>query len=774
MDKTSATILLVEDDPLLLENLADLLEAASTRYEIATLKAANGAIGLRLLSEGTTDMVISDIMMPVMDGYEFLQRVREEQKWIYIPFIFLTARSEKGEILKGRRLGVELYITKPFNSEEFVELVESHLDRAFELRASREQNLVVLKRDILQLLSHEFRTPLTYVTAYYEMLAEALDELEDVSELQDYLHGIQVGSLRLTQLVQDLIFILDLRTGDAARYFERNAGTIRDAGSVVRAVAEAREDEARAKRIRLQCEVAPDLPAIYGHAPSLYDALGRIVENAIKFTPLKQDGEKCVRLEAVNDSGWIRIAIHDQGIGFPPQVSSRIFEPFYQHNRDFMEQQGSGSGLAIAKGIVELHGGLMEVESEEGVGSSFYVLLPPETDRPQLPPLLKRPNIAGSQLATVLLVEDDRFLLEGLRELLEVSGGKYTLQVLTATNGSEALRLLAASQPDLIISDVMMPEMDGYAFLSEVRKQAAWLQIPVIFLTARSEAKEIHRGLLSGVEEYIPKPYDVDELINLVVTQLDRHFAVQHAVQQNFEELKRSILRLLRPDFIAPLETVSRHSRILEQSLQNVTTDQGLRTSLYSIQEAGRNLASLVEDMIALAEFKTGEAELGYASRSELLNGDDLSAFFSKLAAVFERDARQVGVSFEYDVASSLPRVYCDCYGLKQSLGRMMRVAFEYSEAGGGNRVVFSVSAEPGVLAISFSMPGTLLADDVEKLLQDFCRRHDLGALELPGSSSGPGLMVAKGVLDLHGATLLIANEPGGARILVRLPSVVA
>jgi DNA-binding response OmpR family regulator len=370
-----------------------------------------------------------------------------------------------------------------------------------------------------------------------------------------------------------------------------------------------------------------------------------------------------------------------------------------------------------------------------------------------------------------LLVEDDRYLLEGLRELLEVFEGKYALHVLTATNGNEGLRLLAAHQPDLIISDVMMPEMDGYAFLREVRKQAAWLQIPVIFLTARSEPKEIHRGLLSGVEEYIPKPYDIDELINLVQTQLDRHFAVQSAVQQSFEELKRSILRLLRPDFIAPLETVSRHSRMLEQSLQGVTTDQDLRSSLYHIRQASRNLASLVEDLIALAEFKTGEAELSFAYRAEYVSGKSLSVYFRKLAAVLEEVVDQAGVSFDYDVAASLPPIRCDRHSLKQSIGRMVRVAIGFCEAGGGNRVVFSVFAEPGTLVLTIRMPGSPLPEDLVYYLQDFCQKREMTTLELPDSSSGPSLMVAKGVLDLHGATLLIDNEAEGARMLVRMPA---
>src|SRR5690606_35324415 len=137
----------------------------------------------------------------------------------------------------------------------------------------------------------------------------------------------------------------------------------------------------------------------------------------------------------------------------------------YQHNRPTLEQQGSGSGLAIARGVVELHNGRIVVESDEGLGSTFEVTLPAyqgDGDRPAMAATPRRP-------ATILLVEDDRFLLAGLQELLEVFDGKYRLNVLTAQNGIMGLKMLEQHRPDLIISDVMMPVMDGYEFLHQVR-----------------------------------------------------------------------------------------------------------------------------------------------------------------------------------------------------------------------------------------------------------------------------------------------------------------
>lgn len=215
--KRSATILLVEDESALLTGIADLLQLAGLPYEIRVLTAANGQAGLRLMQEETPDLIISDIMMPRMDGYEFLAEVRRRPSWVHIPFIFLTAKAKRDDLLQGRRMGAELYITKPFATAELLELVESQLDRTFELRRVREEKLAALKRDILQLLSHEFRTPLTYVTAYYEMLADSLTDFQETDHLEEYLRGIQAGSLRLSRLVQDLIRVMEIRTGRRRR-----------------------------------------------------------------------------------------------------------------------------------------------------------------------------------------------------------------------------------------------------------------------------------------------------------------------------------------------------------------------------------------------------------------------------------------------------------------------------------------------------------------------------------------------------------------------------
>ena len=132
-----------------------------------------------------------------------------------IPVIFLTARGAREDILEGRLRGAELYITKPYNSDELLQLVKGQLDRTFELQGEKRRKLDVLSQNIVQLLNHEIRTPLTYVQAYYELLAEDLYG-DDRGSVQQYLRGIHLGAERLSRLVDDLILVLELRSGEAA------------------------------------------------------------------------------------------------------------------------------------------------------------------------------------------------------------------------------------------------------------------------------------------------------------------------------------------------------------------------------------------------------------------------------------------------------------------------------------------------------------------------------------------------------------------------------
>ncbi|HSM55349.1 MAG TPA: response regulator [Candidatus Sulfomarinibacteraceae bacterium] len=749
--KNTATILLVEDDPSILDGMADLLQISDIGYEINVLKATNGEEGLLRMEDHDPDLIISDIMMPRLNGFEFLARVRENPSWVHIPFIFLTAKGKKQDIMEGRRSGAELYITKPFVSAELLELVKSQLDRTFQLQQARQQKLGALKRNILQLLNHEFRTPLTYVTAYYDMLADSLLSVEDSNNLQEYLRGIQVGCVRLTNLVQDLVRVMDIRTGRAVEKFKQQARLLNDVGALLRQRGEAHAARARQAGVTIEYDIAADLAPVYADPASLADAIDRLIDNAIKFTAGRREGPQRVRLSAEMHNEQVVLSVEDTGVGFPAHVQRQLFDLFFQYNRERLEQQGSGSGLAIAKGLVALHHGHIEVESKENSGSRFSIVLPPYDQAINLDTKSAQPT----RQATILIVEDDRHLLEGLRELMKMADMPYQLRVLTATNGEEGLAVLDQYQADLIISDVMMPTMGGYEFLQRVRSSAAWLQIPFIFLTAKGEREDIHRGRRSGAEEYITKPYDIDELIQLTVTQLDRYFQRQGAMTQSFEALKRSILGMLQPDFRGPLDLVTTYSEKLSTDLEQVETDEDLAASLEGIQDSSARLTRLVEDFIAMAEFKTGEAESAFHMRARPV--ENISMVLYEAAYGVQFDAEQKGIEFRYDLNHDLPSVVCDRERLLNALERLLTFVLENCETEDSTIIRVASNGAEKHVDLQIQAFNTRFPTDWARRIAQFFAREDETMLDLPGA--GPGLTVIKNTVALHGGQIRLQQH---------------
>ncbi len=363
-------ILVVEDDIALLEGIRDILELDG----FTVLTASSGFEGLQCLRAENTapDLIVSDIMMPKMDGYEFFELVRSEARWVTIPFIFLTAKGEKADVRLGMGMGVDYYLTKPFDSEDLLIAVESRLRRAKQLDAVTTTEIADLKRNILTILNHEFRTPLTYVVAYADMLSRDADELTP-DEFASFLRGIQAGSDRLRRLIENFIFLVELETGEAIATFNWRKRRFSDFRALLEGVVEQSQTEAEDRNINLVIDTPEEMPVVEGDREYLRGALGRLVDNAIKFSK-PEGGTVTLKAEAQRDK--VLLSVCDEGRGIPAQELARIFEPFYQVDRERYEDQGAGSGLAIVRGITKMHGGEVQVESEYGKGSTFRIVLP--------------------------------------------------------------------------------------------------------------------------------------------------------------------------------------------------------------------------------------------------------------------------------------------------------------------------------------------------------------------------------------------------------------
>lgn len=361
-------LLVVEDDANLLLGLREAL--CNAGYQVWTAK--HGLEGLEVFDQVEPDLVISDVMMPRMDGFAFCQAVRERPGGITTPFIFLTAKGQREARRHGIALGAEDYVVKPFDLEDLLHLVSARLQRRAEVLAIQQAEVTDLKNRIATMLTHEFRTPLTYITTYTSMLSEEAAELKD-EQFRHMLTGIQHGSERLSRLVFDFLMLIDLETGIAANNYKLDHCLLPHPGDWIAQVVDRYRSQAQATGLALHLDLADDLPPIVASPTYLCEALGRLLDNAIKFS--KSFGEQ-VMVEAKSQEAELRISIKDEGIGIPTDHLDKIFTPFHQVNREKQEQSGIGVGLAIAKGLIDLHGGRIEVESQIGSGTTFAVFLP--------------------------------------------------------------------------------------------------------------------------------------------------------------------------------------------------------------------------------------------------------------------------------------------------------------------------------------------------------------------------------------------------------------
>jgi len=368
-------ILVVEDDTTMAEGIRDTLELAG--YEV--MLATNGREALERLTQRKPDLILSDIMMGEMDGYEFCQAVQSEPAWVDIPFVFLTAKRRPDDIRRGKQLGVDDYLTKPFLPEDLLVVVQAKIKRAQVRQAVARAEVTTLKDELTMMIGHELRTPLTYIRGYLELLAHDHDTLTE-EELTTYLHGIKVGSDRLGRVVQDVLAWLAIRSGKAAHDYQSLARADEQLPTLLHLVVAGSAEIAQKRGTELVPEIAPSLPPVRVCRKQIKEVLRRLLDNAIKFSPAESG---VVRVVAMETPEGVQVSVQDHGVGIPAHQLPHIFEPLFQVNRAQHEQQGTGLGLAIARAYVELHGGRIWAESEPGQGSTFYFMLPKATEAPE-------------------------------------------------------------------------------------------------------------------------------------------------------------------------------------------------------------------------------------------------------------------------------------------------------------------------------------------------------------------------------------------------------
>jgi len=368
---SKAKLLVVEDEHNLLLGIRDILEL--DEYHVVT--ASNGQQALDVLKSqkgGLPDLILSDIMMPYMDGIELLKEVCKNEAWVKIPFIFLTAKGAKGDVQQGKLLGVDDYLIKPFDADDLLVAVESRLSRHQALNQASEVEIHDIKRNILTILNHEFRTPLTLVVAYADMLKDNnVDKMSD-SELLLFLREINMGADRLRHLIENFILLVELETKDAAKNYEWRSHPITNFQTLLESACNKYRDNPRYPNL-IELILPKTVPTVFGDREYVMTMISELLDNAFKFSP---NGEPItVKVAVVNHGAQVQVI--DRGRGIPAQEVENIWKSFYQVNREQFEDQGAGSGLAIVRGLVRLHNAQLDLTSEEGNGSCFTITFPP-------------------------------------------------------------------------------------------------------------------------------------------------------------------------------------------------------------------------------------------------------------------------------------------------------------------------------------------------------------------------------------------------------------
>jgi signal transduction histidine kinase len=314
-----------------------------------------------------------------MDGFAFYEGVRQRGEWTDIQFVFLTALDEVETLERAYRHGVDEYLIKSTMSQErLLLIIEKQLRRREEwLRHIRAQQTALerARRELTMMMSHELRTPLVSITMVSKILAEELSRMAP-DQVQELLGMMDSGAVRLNRVVEQMVAYAQLRSGVLSRdnqaYFQRRY--IHDL--VAGAVRQAQKLDYRQRGIPICVEERDSDLTIRCDFAALQQALTELLINAMMFS--QANGEAWVRQWVDGDRA--RITVSDKGIGIPSSEVARVFEPFYQYNRDRQEQQGIGIGLTLAKGIVEAHDGMIELVSHMGEGTEVTISLPLDLD----------------------------------------------------------------------------------------------------------------------------------------------------------------------------------------------------------------------------------------------------------------------------------------------------------------------------------------------------------------------------------------------------------
>ena len=528
-----ARILLADDNADMREYLRRLLAA---RYTVEAVADGEEALGLARYRD--FDLVLSDVMMPKLDGFGLLKALRGDDRTQHIPIILVSARAGEESRVEGMSAGADDYLVKPFSARELLARVEAHLnlqrvrrdaeqalmqmmEREQKARASAEMANRV-KDDFLAMLSHELRTPLNAIIGWSHLLKKGKLSEKDRDRAIDI---IDRNAAAQREIIDELLDVSRIVTGKLK--LETTAVELAD---VIEAAVDAIRPAAEAKGIEIVTSLDREAGLVDGEAVRLQQVIWNLLSNAVKFTP--QQGRIEVKLITALEE--VKVVISDTGEGIDPEFLPFIFERFRQADSSAKRVHGGlGLGLSIVRSLVEMHGGEIRADSDgKGKGATFTLTLPKmhvsESEDGMAKPVAA--TMAGFKWKSngddssepqsdflrglkVLTVDDQ----QDTRELIALALGRYGAEVRASDSASHALEMIKDWKPHVVVSDIGLPEMDGYDFLRRLREiEGDGERIPAIAVTGYAGALDESKALDAGYAMHLSKPIELSALATAI------------------------------------------------------------------------------------------------------------------------------------------------------------------------------------------------------------------------------------------------------------------
>lgn len=520
-----ARILVVDDEENLRITTAAILEKDGYIVDVA----ASGDEAISLLKNVDYDLVLTDLHMEGGDGLSVLNQIRHQSPFTIS--VVLTGFASVESAIAALQEGAYDYLVKPCDIDSMRHTIRrgvehrrlmlaeqkaradlEQLNRELESRIEeRTAELRILNEDLaeanrakdvfLATLSHELRTPLTPVVGWIKLLRNGTLDANGVAQALD---AIERNAWLQSRLIDDLLDTSRIATGKL--HYEPHPT---DLNATVKAAIDTVLVSAASKNIDLTFRLAPIPTVVMGEPVRLQQIVWNLVSNAIKFT--EPGGRVSVHVES--DGSEARVIVEDSGIGIDPEFLPHVFDRFRQADGSTSRMHGGlGLGLAIAHALTRMHGGKLEVESEgKGHGARFILHLKLEKER-EAPVEVSEPPVHRLYGLKVLIVEDSDDTLALLRTIFVQQGA----QVSTATTATEALSLLQSNAPDIIVSDIGMPDTDGFDLLKKIREFPELENTPAIAISGYASEADRKQALGVGYSALMAKPVDVDALFDLI------------------------------------------------------------------------------------------------------------------------------------------------------------------------------------------------------------------------------------------------------------------